>query len=90
MRFKLPADLTNMNSDKDNKVLKILHYSKNTSDKLINASCQYKDHLRILIAQKNLEYPAMVVQIHKINFDRGFQNFNKYPKCSHDITNTKL
>ena len=48
-RFKLPSDLTKMNKEKDNKIPKILQYNKNTSDKPVNASCQSKDHLNVVI-----------------------------------------
>lgn len=58
-RFKLPADLTNINNEKDNKILRILPYNKNISDKLINDNCQFKDHLRVVIAQKTLKFPEM-------------------------------
>ena len=38
-----------MNKEKDNKIPKILQYNKNTNDKPVNASCQSKDHLNVVI-----------------------------------------
>lgn len=85
----MPADLTNMSNEKDNKILRILQYNKNTSDKLVNANCRFNGHLKVVIAQENLKCPEMRQLIHKRNFDRDFHNFENYPKCPHNIINTK-
>lgn len=48
-----------MNKEKDNKMLKILQYNQNTNDKPVNASCQFKDHLKVVFAQENLKWSEM-------------------------------
>lgn len=70
-------------------ILGTLHYNKNTNDIPVNANGQFKDHIKVVIAQENLKCPEIVQLTHERNFGRHFHNFGSYAKCPHDITDTK-
>lgn len=76
--------------NKDNKTLRILHYNKSANNIVVNANCQFKDCLRVVIAPENLKCPEIVQLTQERNFDRYFHNFDNYTKYPHDISSIIL